>query len=161
MAEDDKNLNTPEEIPDEEIDRDVSEDGNFSPEEVEEIMGDDIENLRDDEHPEEMDTDTEGTGVDEPDMVLAAWDDEIEPEDRDDLVLAKINFEEITAADREVYLGMVSLREVIRVSGLSQEVIVKIDDLTKQCSELKAGLSNDSRAAFLGIVTKKLKELKS
>jgi len=132
----------------------------LSTDEAEEMTGDN--KISNEEHSDDqMDVDTEGTGVDEPDFTLAAWDDEIEPEDRDDLTTAKINFDELTPADREVYLGMVSLREEKRTAGLTEEINAKVDDLIKQCGELKAGLTSESRAVFLDIASKKLKELKS
>ncbi|MFH1193576.1 MAG: hypothetical protein V1661_01120 [bacterium] len=134
----------------------------LTPEETEELTGEDIKELRDTEHPgqEDEEVDAEGTGVDEPDLDSASWDDEVESEDKDDFTAAKIKFEELTDEDREIYLEMVSLRSEINEGSAEEEGAEDVNNLIKRCGEIKAELVDGSCSRFLDLMIKKLAELK-
>jgi hypothetical protein len=135
----------------------------LTPEETEALTGEDIKDLRDTEHPgqEDEEVDAEGTGVDEPELDAAGWDDEIEAEDKDDFTAAKIKFEELTDEDREIYLEMVSLRSEVEEGSAEKEGAEDVNNLIKGCGEIKAELVDGSRPRFLDLMIKKLAELKA
>lgn len=134
----------------------------LTPEEIGELTGEDIEGLRDEEHPgqEDEEIDAEGTGVDEPELDSASWDDEIEDRDRQDFIAEKIKFDELTAEDRAIYLEMVSLRGEISEGSAGEKGAEDADNLIKRCGEIKAELADGSRPKFLKIIIGKLNELK-
>lgn len=120
-----------------------------------------MEETRDDEHPKgSLDEDMEGSGVDEPELDAAGWDDEIESEDREDFTAAKIKFEELTDEDRDIYLEMVSLRQEFGEESAEKEGMADVKKLIKRCSGIKAELLDGSRPRFLDLMIKKLEELK-
>ncbi len=118
------------------------------------------EETKDNEHSKgSLDEDTEGTGVDEPNLDEASWDDEVEPEDREDFTAAKIKFEELTDEDREIYLEMVSLREEFGEGSAEKEGMEDIKKLIRRCEDIKSELMEGTRPKFLDLMIKKLKEL--
>lgn len=124
------------------------------------LSGEDIDDIGDDEHPKgSLDEDMEGSGVDEPALDEASWDDEVEPEDREDFTAAKIKFEELTDADREIYLEMVSLRDEFDEGSAEKEGKNDVKKLIKRCEEIKSELMEGARPKFLDMIIKKLKEL--
>lgn len=134
---------------------------NLTPEETSAISGEDIEDVRDEEHPKgSLDEDMEGSGVDEPDIGSASWDDEINAEDREDFSAEKIKFEELTDEDRDIYLEMVSLRYETNEGSLEKEGLADLKELVKRCKNIKAELMGGSRSKFLDLMIKKLEELK-
>ena len=134
---------------------------NLTPEEDRVLTGAEPEDARDEEHPQgSLDEDMEGTGVDEPELDEADWDDEIEDYDREDFSAAKIKFEELTDEDRDIYLEMVSLRDEMREGSAGKEGKADLKKLLKRCKDMKAELMGGSRPKFLDLMIKKLEELK-
>ncbi len=132
----------------------------LTPEEITALTGEDAEEARDDEHPKgSLDEDTEGSGVDDPALDEASWDDEVEPVDRDDFTAAKIKFEELTDVDREIYLEMVSLRDEAEEGSVENEGMADVKKLIKRCEDIKSELMEGTRPKFLDLMIKKLKEL--
>jgi hypothetical protein len=133
---------------------------NLTPDEVGALTGKDVEDVRDEEHPKgSLDDDLEGSGVDEPELDEANWDEEVRPEDREDFIAEKIKFEELTDEDRDVYLEMVSLRDEIHEGSAEEEGGKDVKNLVKRCEGIKAELMDGSRPRFLQIIVDKLKEL--
>lgn len=135
---------------------------NLTPEETGALTGEDVEDIRDEEHPQgSLDEDMEGTGVDEPNLDAANWDDEIEPEDRDDNNLSAIkNWGNITEEDREFYLKMVNLRRAVKEGISSQEIESEADKLVKDIQLVVRDARGD-RDLFLAMVNNKLVDVVS
>lgn len=134
---------------------------NLTPEETTALTNEDAEEIGDDEHPKgSLDEDMEGSGVDEPELDAAEWDDELEPDDHADFSAEKIKFEELTDEDREIYLEMVSLRDEANEGSLEKEGKADVKDLLKRCKNIKAELVDGSRPKFFDWIIKELRKLK-
>jgi hypothetical protein len=133
---------------------------NLTPEETTALTNEDTEEIRDDEHPKgSLDEDTEGSGVDEPELDSAGWDDEIEPEDREDFSAAKIKFDELHDEDRELYLEFVSLRQELKEGSAEKEGKTDLKGLLQNCRARKEDAQDGPRIAFLNLMIKKAGEL--
>lgn len=134
----------------------------MTPEEITSLTGEDTEETRDDEHPKgSLDEDMEGSGVDEPELDAAEWDDEIEPEDRDDNNLSAIkDWSNITEDDREFYLKMVNLRESVKEGISSPEIESEADQLVNDIRSVTRDARGD-RDLFLAMVNNKLADVVS
>lgn len=132
-------------------------DEKLTPEEVSEITGEDIEDVRDEQEPERLEPE-EG---DDPDLELAPWDDEIEEEDKDDPHLKDMDFSNLTTTDRELYLEIASLRQAMHEGTTeNKKATEKIDELSKKVkNEFKKGLIEKDREFFLAFLGNKLQVL--
>ncbi|MBU4421906.1 hypothetical protein L6259_04235 [Candidatus Parcubacteria bacterium] len=129
------------------------------PEEVSALTGEDIEDVSDEEHPKgSLDTDMEGTGVDEPDLDSARFDTEIEEEDKGDTHLQGLDFDKLTPEDRDFYLEMVGLRGEYKELGASKELLARVDRLAEKIHKVSRELISDegARQKFGAMINNKL-----
>ncbi len=133
---------------------------NLTPEEITALTGEGTEEIRDDEHPKgSLDEDIEGSGVEEPELDAASWDDEIEPEDREDFIAEKIKFSELTDEDRNLYLSFVSLRQELKEGSAEEEGKKDMENLLQNCGARSEEAQDGPRKAFLNLLIKKIKEM--
>ena len=135
---------------------------NLTPEEITALTGEDVEDIRDEEHPMgSLDDDTEGSGVDEPELDVASWDDEIEAEDREDNNLSSIkNWKNITEDDRELYLEMVNLRRSVHEGIMNSGLKAEINELREALFLASKNVDHGSdRFYFLAMINNKMFEV--
>lgn len=124
-------------------------DEKLTPEEVSKITGEDLENVEDQQNPERIEPE-EGNA---PIIERAAFDDEIEEEDKSDEHLKDVNFDELEIMDRELYMQMTSIRGACK-EGM--KVKDRIDDLIKMIKAEHNKSLNNSQKEFLAMINNKL-----
>lgn len=143
----------------------------LTPDEVGVLIGEDVENIRDEEHPQGgLDEDMEGTGVDEPKLDTAGWDNEIEKAEADlsNPEWEEIDFNELSPEDRELYLSSVELRKRFNDIEYRRHLLKHKDDIfwdeantffkiMKDRTDDK--MKNKSQAALYGLINTKMFEL--
>jgi len=128
-------------------------DDNLTSKDVSEITGEDLENVLDEAHPySATNIDKQESG--RPDIDSAQWDDELDEEDKVDF--RALNFEDLTPADRDLYLRFTSLRGQIKEKG-AEMVKEDLDNLIGIITERIGSALNDNRKNFLTILYKKAK----
>lgn len=134
----------------------------LTPEEITALTGEDTEDVRDEEHPKgSLDEDMEGSGVDEPNLESAAWDNEIKNEDRDNENFKAVkNFENLTEDDRELYLKMVNLRQAVREGIMNAGMKKEINELREALAVASQNVDHGSdRFYFLAMINNRMFEV--